>query len=262
MTVSPRGRGDGGEVQQPGVLGLGADGEHVAGLERGRAEAGEGVAGDRAEDVVDRQAAADGEVGAQAGRGWAEGEGLAGAQGDDAVVGRPGCRRRSPGRGRPPAPRCAGRARARRGRRGAPRWRRRPRRRWRRGGWRGAAPRGRRRPSGARPTAAWPGRPRSCTSASGPTRRSPARAAGRRPTPPPRPPARPSRRGVGCGSVVAERGSLAAEAPSCDWASAPGRATKRTCAPGVSRAGGVRVASQSGASVRPISCQPPGELRG
>ena len=32
------------------------------------------------------EAAADGEVGAQAGRGWAEGEGLAGAQGDDAVV--------------------------------------------------------------------------------------------------------------------------------------------------------------------------------
>ena len=32
--------------------------------------------------------------------------------------------------------------------------------------------------------------------------------------------------------------------------------------PGVKRAGGVRVASQSGASVRPISCQPPGELRG
>ena len=70
-------------------------------------------------------------------------------------------------------------------------------------------------------------------------------------------------RGAGCGSVgprvrpPSRAGSPSALGP------APGRgATKRTCAPGVSRAGGVRVASHSGASVRPISCQPPGELRG
>lgn len=41
-----------------------------------------------------------------------------------------------------------------------------------------------------------------------------------------------------------------------------GAATKRTHAPGRSRAGGSRSTSNRAASVRPISCQPPGELRG
>src|SRR5690606_78287 len=37
---------------------------------------------------------------------------------------------------------------------------------------------------------------------------------------------------------------------------------KRTTLPGVRRAGGEASAFQSGASVRPISCQPPGDDRG
>ena len=41
-----------------------------------------------------------------------------------------------------------------------------------------------------------------------------------------------------------------------------GAATKRTHAPGRRRAGGSRSTSNRAASVRPISCQPPGELRG
>ena len=81
------GRGDGGEVQQPRELA--ARGRRPA---RRRAASGAGPRPERVSVAteprtsLDVQAAANGEVGAQAGGGWAEGEGLAGAQGEDAVV--------------------------------------------------------------------------------------------------------------------------------------------------------------------------------
>ena len=52
------------------------------------------------------------------------------------------------------------------------------------------------------------------------------------------------------------------ERPRLDDVKAHGTASKRTRVPGESSAAGSRAASQSTASVLPISCQPPGEARG